>query len=85
MNPYEFVIAIIMIVAVVSVVKARRRDGSSTRTNGQDREGPIDGEKEMLRAEVRELKNRVAVLERIVTDRSSTLEQEIERLREPQG
>ena len=41
-----------------------------------------DGEAARLRREVRDLKERIAVLERIATDRSHTLDQEIERLRD---
>jgi hypothetical protein len=41
-----------------------------------------DGESQRLREEVRSLKERIAVLERIATDRSGSLEREIEQLRD---
>ena len=82
MNPFEFVLGIILIFTVGGILKARYGDGSSRRENRRDREDPIDGEKEMMRAEMRELKDRVAVLERIVTDRRLELSDEIERLRD---
>lgn len=41
-----------------------------------------DPEADRLRTEVRDLKDRIAVLERIATDRSSTLDHEIEQLRD---
>ena len=81
-------VLIVAIIAVMGVLRARygaspfigrhmrRRDGRRDETQVDD------PEKEMLREEVQALKERVAVLERIATDRSSTLEQEIEQLRD---
>nr|WP_253201370.1 hypothetical protein [Sphingomonas quercus] len=44
-----------------------------------------DPEAESLRAEVRLLKDRLAVLERIATDNSSSLDRQIEALRDRDG
>lgn len=41
-----------------------------------------DAENQRLREEVRALKDRIAVLERIATDRTTRLDQEIEALRD---
>lgn len=88
MNPFEMVIGIVLIVSVTSIVRARY---GIVRTGRRGRDevyvGPArdDGETERLRGEVRDLKDRIAVLERIVTDsdrnRSLSLEREIEALR----
>lgn len=88
MNPFEMVVLIVLITAIASIVRARY---GIVRT-GRGREEMYvgrrenDAEKEMLRGEVRELKDRIAVLERIVTDgdrnRGLALEREIEALRD---
>ena len=72
---YEFVLAIVVIVMVAGIFKARYRYS--------DRARPTDDAEAMrLREEVRALKERIAVLERIATDKSSALEREIEQLRD---
>ena len=88
MNPAEMVVLIVLITAIASVIRARY---GIVRT-GRGREEVYvgrqenDAEKQMLRGEVRELKDRIAVLERIVTDgdrnRGLSLEREIEALRD---
>jgi len=88
MNPFEMVVLIVLITAIASVVRARY---GVVRT-GRGREEVYvgrqenDAEKQILRGEVRELKDRIAVLERIVTDgdrnRGLALEREIEALRD---
>jgi hypothetical protein len=75
MNQFEFVLGIILIVMVASVLKAGLKHGSRRRS------GP-DPEADRLRDEVRTLKERIAVLERIATDKGSALEREIEQLRD---
>ena len=64
MNPFEMVVAIIAIVMIAQVVKARM--GVVNRHKGEDfiHRGP-DPEADRLRAEVKALKDRVAVLERL--------------------
>ncbi len=75
MNQYEMVIAIVLVVMIASVFKARYKYSI--------RQQPADtGEAQRLREEVRALKERIAVLERIATDKSSALEREIEQLRD---
>jgi hypothetical protein len=87
MNPFEMVIGIVLIVSVTSIIRARygivrTGRGKEEVYVGQDRD---NGEAERLRGEVRDLKDRIAVLERIVTDsdrnRGIALEREIEALR----
>ena len=80
MNPLEMVVLIVAITAVASVLRSRyglRRD-----KHGNDL--PIaDPDADRLREEIRTLKDRVAVLERIATDtnRGVALDREIEALR----
>lgn len=77
MNPFEILVLIIGIVLIVNLVKARRRSGEEPPDLRAQ-----DPAKEALQAEIRALKERVAVLERIATDSGNRLEQEIERLRD---
>ncbi|EQB10192.1 hypothetical protein L288_04435 [Sphingobium quisquiliarum P25] len=75
------VVAIVAIAAVASVVRAKY--GIVRRHRGEElvQRGP-DPEAERLRAEVKALKERVAVLERLATDSGSALEREFDKLRE---
>jgi hypothetical protein len=81
MGPFEMVVAIVAITAIASIVRAKygvvRRDKGEAFIG----RGP-DPEAERLRAEVKALKDRVAVLERLATDGSSALEREFEKLRD---
>ena len=81
MNPFEMVIGIVLIVTIGRIIQARY--GYQRRRRGEA--GPVadDGEARRLRDEVRALKERVAVLERLITDErgSRELEREIEALR----
>lgn len=84
MNPFEMVIGIVLIVTIGSVVRAKygvRRDAKGNEFYAV----PADNaETKALQAEIRALKDRIQVLERIATDtnRAVTLDQEIERLRD---
>jgi hypothetical protein len=82
MNPFEMVVLIVAIVGITGVLKARY--GRQADTDMPDRTGTA--EQVALAAEVRQLKDRIAVLERIVTDgdrdRGLALEREIEALRD---
>lgn len=75
MNPFEMVVLIVAIVMIASILKSRHRSRA-----GQPAD---DGEARRLREEVRTLKERVAVLERLITDErgSRDLSREIEALR----
>lgn len=81
MNPFEMVVAIVAITAIASIVRAKY--GVMRRHRGEDviQRGP-DPEAERLRAEVKALKDRVAVLERLATDSSTALEREFDKLRD---
>lgn len=91
MNQYEFVLAIIMIVSVVSIIKMRvrhrlgiaeprsRRDRESYGLMEQQQQG---GETARLRDEVKMLKDRIQTLERIAVDKENSLAREIDSLRD---
>jgi len=82
MNPFEMVVLIVAISAVASIFRAKY--GVTRRRKGSDDEHVVnDAENDRLRQEVRALKDRVAVLERIATenDRGLQLDREIEALR----
>jgi hypothetical protein len=74
-NQYEFVLGIILIVMLANVIKTISKHNPRTKT-------PVaDPEADRLRDEVKVLKDRIAVLERIATDKSVMLDREIEELR----
>lgn len=80
MGPFEMVVAIVAIVAIAGVLRARY--SAQKRRPGD--ELPIrDPDTDRLRDEIKTLKERVAVLERIATDnnRGVSLDREIEALR----
>ena len=88
MSPIEMTVAIVAIVAVVSIIRAKYKYGIVTRWHGGEdvvSRGP-DPDAERLREEVRQLKERVAVLERLATDtdRAVALDREIDKLRSGQ-
>jgi hypothetical protein len=80
MNPFEMVVAIVAIGAIASVLRAKY--GVVRRGKGEDfiQRGP-DPEAARLREEMKALKDRVAVLERLATDSSTALEREFEKLK----
>ncbi len=80
MNPFEMVVLIVAITAVASIFRAKY----GIRKDRKGNEYPIDtGDSARLRDEIRTLRERVAVLERIATDndRGVQLDREIEALR----
>jgi hypothetical protein len=76
MNPFEMVVLIVLIVTAGHYlrVKAQHR--------GKQVSLAHDPEAIQLKEEVKRLRDRVAVLERIATDKNHLLEQEFERLRD---
>lgn len=89
MNPFEMVIAIVLIVTIGRVVSARM--GVSPRLSRRDRRiqtlaDPHDDtvsaiEADRMKAEITRLNERLAVLERIATDPAKRLSDEIESLK----
>lgn len=85
MNPFEMVIGIVLIVTIGSIIRAKhgiRRDNRGNEYFVGN--AANDAETKALQAEIRALKERIQVLERIATDhnRAATLDEEIERLRD---
>ena len=83
MGLFEMVVGIVLIVTVGSIIRARHgivKDNKGNETFVGD-----SGETKALQGEIRALKERIQVLERIATDsnRAVTLDAEIERLRDP--
>ena len=76
MNQYNMVVLIVLIVMVATVLKARYRHNAD-RIRDTD-----DPETLRMKEEVRALRDRVAVLERIATDGGNSLERQIEQLRD---
>ena len=89
MNPFEMVVAIIVVITIGNVLKSRnggrRRSRGLEGLEGLAEQDPAQRlEAERLREEVRALKERVQVLERVITDNETSLrlDHEIEKLRD---
>ncbi|QIG80254.1 hypothetical protein [Stakelama tenebrarum] len=87
MNPFEMVVAIIVVVTIGRVLQARygiRKDWRGNEYQVDRNDGASAAENARLREEVRTLKDRVQVLERVITDNDSSLrlDREIEKLRD---
>ena len=79
MNPFEMVAIIVVAVMLASVLRAKyghRRGGRSELSAGEQAENL------RLREEVKELKERLKVLERITVDKENALAREIDSLRD---
>ena len=73
------VVLIVAIVMVASIIRAKY----AHRGSGRDSISPQErGETLRLREEVKELKERLHVLERIATDRENSLARQIDELRD---
>ena len=82
MNPFEMVVLIIFIVMIGNVLRAkyghsRRRDRGGHAVSAEEH-----AETMRLREEVKMLKERIHVLERIAVDKEDTLSRQIEQLRD---
>lgn len=85
-NPFAMVVMIVFITAVASVLRTmfgggrrHRRDLAAIQQAAAPRN---DAETQRLRDEVKQLKDRLAVIERITVEKENSLEREIERLRD---
>ena len=93
MNPFEFVLAVIVIISLVRIIRYRMGDrdafqkpwiprrGDGGRQGFVD-DGETDGDTRRLRDEVRQLKDRIHVLERIAVDKENSLARQIDDLRD---
>jgi hypothetical protein len=79
MNQFEMVAIIVVAVMIASVFKARY---GHSRRRGIETDPKEHAENLRLREEVKELKERLQVLERIAVDKENTLSKQIEELRD---
>lgn len=75
----------LMVVLIVAIVMYARVHRQKLRVEELRASRQTDPDAERLRDEVRALKDRLAVLERIATDNSSSLDRQIEALRDRDG
>ena len=82
MNPFEFVLAVLFLVFAFTII--RHKLGIPVRSMREMRGDPCanDGESARLRTQVKQLQDRIHVLERIVTDRGVETAAQIEALRD---
>jgi hypothetical protein len=83
-NPFEFVIAILVIVFTFRIISHRMgiRTGMDRRWANQQLQAGDPRETDRLRSDVQELKERIKVLERITVEKENSLAKEIESLRD---
>ena len=80
MNPFEMVAIIVVAVMIASVLRAKYgHRAAATRREASAQEHV---ETLRLRDEVKELKERIHVLERIAVEKENTLSRQIEELRD---
>ena len=77
MNPFEMVAVIVVAVMIASVLRAKYQSRDGGGANPQ-----LEAENLRLRDDVKQLKQRMKVLEQIVTDRGADTAAQIEALRE---
>ena len=81
MNPFEFVLAVLILVFAFTII--RHKLGIPVRSMREMRGEPAnDEENARLRGQVKQLQDRIHVLERIVTDRGVETAAQIEALRD---
>ena len=79
MNPFEMVVLIVAIVMIAGVLKSRQHHHRSRGDSAAPRD---DAETMRLREEVKQLMERLHVLERITVEKENSLAKEIEELRD---
>jgi hypothetical protein len=82
MNPFEFVLTLMAMMFIFTII--RHKMGIPLRSMRQMRgDAPVDSPETLrLRDEVKELKERIKVLERITVEKENSLAKEIESLRD---
>ena len=79
MNPFEMVAIIVVAVMIASVLRAKY---GHSRGGGVDADPREHAENIRLREEVKELKERIKVIERITVEKENSLSRQIEELRD---
>ncbi|MCW3797015.1 phage shock protein B [Sphingomonas sp. BN140010] len=83
MNPFEFVLVLMAMIFLFSLLKNRADGRRRSRGLNAEHESQVeDAEKKQLLDEVRQLKERIQVLERITVDKENSLARQIEELRD---
>jgi len=84
MNPPEFIITILVIVFAFRIISHRMgmRTGWDRRWANKQLDAGDPRETDRLRDEVKQLKDRIQVLERITVEKENSLAKEIESLRD---
>ena len=84
MNPFEFVITLMVVIFAFRIMSHRMglRTGMDRRWANQQLEAGDPRETDRLRSEVQDLKERLKVLERITVEKENSLSREIEQLRD---
>ena len=80
MNQFEMVAVIVVVVMIASIFRAWIR--SKRPQSGEAPATLTDAETVRLRDEVKQLKERIQVLERITVEKENSLERQIEELRD---
>lgn len=78
-DPFIMVVLIVLIVTIGNIYRAKLGIGRRRRSEAAI---PDERENAQLRDEVKKLKDRIAVLERITVDKENSLERQIEELRD---
>ena len=82
MNQFEMVVLIVGIVMLASVLRAKYGYGRRRGLRGADASPQEQAETLRLKDEVKQLKERLHVLERIAVEKEDTLTRQIEELRD---
>ena len=82
MNQYEFVLAIMSIILVFSIVRHKMGIPARSMRQMMGDDPQREQENAVLRAQVKQLQDRIKILERIVTDRGVETAAQIEALRD---
>lgn len=82
MNPFEFVIAILILVFAFSIIRHKLGIPARSMREMRGDPPPNNAENDRLRSQVQQLQERIRVLERIVTDRGAETAAQIEALRD---
>jgi hypothetical protein len=82
MNPFEFTLAALVVLLIFSLIRHKMGIPARSMREMMGDEPADQEEKERLRAQVKQLQDRIHVLERIVTDRGVETAAQIEALRD---
>lgn len=83
MGVFEMVVAIVLITAIAGIIRSKHKAQAGYIEDENGKAVRLaDPDADRLREEIKTLKERVAVLERIATDKTNRLESEIEALRD---